>query len=877
MLLRPHAHDQRIAAASVRIRTYANTVDVDYSSVGDQTDPRAQAGNELFAGPGEVRARARALDWAATPLGAIDTWPTELTTTVRLILGSPVAMCLWCGPTYTLIYNDPYARILGAKQGYALGRSGAEVWDELWPALEPQFEQVRLGGPPVYADEALLTMERLEGGKAEDAWFTYSLSALNDAEGHCIAVHNIGVEITEKVRAREALAGERSRLFEAFQRVPSFVSVVTGQEHVVEYANEAYYTLVGRRNLVGRPVWEAIPDARGQGFETLLDQVRDTGVPVSGREMPLRLVRSPGGEPEERFVDFVYQALSDADGRKWGVMGYGADVTDHVRARREVERLLAKSEHANQLLQDQAAELEAQTTELQAIADELEHRTAQAELERARAAEILATMADAHFVLDAEFRFTSVNAASERALSHTRDQLLGQRIWDVFPGAVGTIFEESYRRVATERVEAHFVGEFSDDVLDLVPEVDAYPAPGGGVAVFWRDVAPRMRAEASLRASEQRLRDVFEQAPLAVAVMTGPDHVYTAVSPAYAKTPGLGRVLLGRSMRDAFPEAIDGGYIDTMDEVYNTGVPYSATERLLTLTRPDDGVVEDHFFNIGYQPLRDAKGQVYAVASVAYDVTEQVRARHDVEKARADAEAANAAKGEFLSTMSHELRTPLNAISGYIDLLMMELRGPLTFEQRLDLERIRRANQHLTGLVTDVLNFARLDAGQVELDLVDVDLADVVRDAEALIGPQLALKRQTFDHDGCTSKDSGTPLCLHADGEKVRQILLNLLTNAVKFTDAGGRVTLECERDDAAGVVRVRISDTGRGIPNGQLERIFEPFVQVDRQRTQDSQQGVGLGLAISRDLARAMGGELTAASEPGKGSTFTLVLPASQ
>jgi Signal transduction histidine kinase len=391
--------------------------------------------------------------------------------------------------------------------------------------------------------------------------------------------------------------------------------------------------------------------------------------------------------------------------------------------------------------------------------------------------------------------------------------------------------------------------------------------------VFWRDIAPRMRAEAALRASEQRLRDVFEQAPLAVAVMTGPDHIYTAVSPLYAKSPGLGRTLIGRTMREAFPEVVGRGYIEAMDEVYCSGVPYAATERLVPLARPDDGVTEDRYFNIGYQPIRDASGKVYAVASVAYDVTDQVRARQEVDRARADAEAANATKSEFLSTMSHELRTPLNAISGYIDLLMMELRGPLTTEQRLDLERIRRANQHLTGLVTDVLNFARLDAGQVELDVEDIELSDVVRDVEALIGPQMSAKRQTFAHHGCA--DAARSPRLRADGEKLRQILLNLFTNAIKFTDAGGRVTLSCETDGAAGVVRVHVSDTGWGIPAGQLDRIFEPFVQVDRQRTLDSQQGVGLGLAISRDLARLMGGELTAQSEPGKGSTFTLVLPA--
>ena len=861
---------------SVRFRTNANIVDVNATSMDSYPDPPARSGSDPFLGPGELRARARAIDWAATPLGPVAGWSAELRTAVRLMMASPVAMSLWCGAAYTLIYNDAYSRILGAKETHALGRSGAEVWDELWPALKAQFDQVRNGGDAIFADEARLTMERLEGGRAEDAWFTYALSALSDDEGNVIAVYNVAVEVTEKIRAREAVAGERSRLFEAFQRVPSFVSVVTGHNHVFEYANEAYFTLVGRRDIVGRPVWEAIPDARGQGFEVLLDGVRDTGVPVSGREVPLRLVRTPGAEPEERFVDFVYQALTDAQGHRWGVMGYGSDVSEHVRARREVERLLAESEQANQLLQDQTAELEAQTTKLHSVLVELEERSAQAEAERARATGILDTMADAHFVLDADFRFTSVNAASERNLAHAREELIGRRIWDVFPNALGGIFEESYRRVATEGVEAHFVGEYNDETLDLVPEVDAYPAPGGGVAVFWRDIGPKMRAEAAVRASERRLRDVFEQAPLAVAVMTGPEHVYTAVSPMYARSPGLGRALIGRSMREAFPEVVGKGYIEAMDRVYHTGEPYNATERLVPLAGPD-GVMEDRYFNVGYQPLRNVNGEVYAVASVAYDVTDHVRARQELERARAQAEEANSAKNDFLSTMSHELRTPLNAISGYTDLLMMELRGPLTPEQRLDLERVRRANQHLTGLVTDVLNFARLDAGQVELDVGEVDLADVVMDVEALVAPQLAAKRQRFDHDGCTSKDPASPLCLRADGEKVRQILLNLMTNAIKFTDAGGRVTLTCETDETAGVIRVRLSDTGRGIPPGQLERIFEPFVQVDRQRTQDSQQGVGLGLAISRDLARVMGGELTAESELGRGSTFTLVLPAAR
>jgi PAS domain S-box-containing protein len=274
-------------------------------------------------------------------------------------------------------------------------------------------------------------------------------------------------------------------------------------------------------------------------------------------------------------------------------------------------------------------------------------------------------------------------------------------------------------------------------------------------------------------------------------------------------------------------------------------------------------------------PRFGADGTFVGYIGTCVDVTDQRLAREAAEAARAAAEEANRAKSQFLSTMSHELRTPLNAVAGYVDLLVLGVRGPVTEAQRADLERLRRANQHLTGLVNDVLNFARLDAGQVEYHVAAVDLGPVVSDLETLIGAQLAAKGLAFDHDGCAADTPEHPHVVRADPDKLRQILLNLLTNALKFTDPGGRVGLACETDATAGVGRVRVTDSGRGIPPDQLSRIFEPFVQVDRHRTHESQQGVGLGLSISRELAQGMGGDLTAESTPGVGSTFTLTLPA--
>ncbi|HWJ23346.1 MAG TPA: ATP-binding protein [Gemmatimonadaceae bacterium] len=234
--------------------------------------------------------------------------------------------------------------------------------------------------------------------------------------------------------------------------------------------------------------------------------------------------------------------------------------------------------------------------------------------------------------------------------------------------------------------------------------------------------------------------------------------------------------------------------------------------------------------------------------------------------ARAEAETANAAKNTFLATMSHELRTPLNAIGGYAELIEMGIRGPVTAAQREDLARIRRSQQHLLGLINDVLNFAKLDAGVVRFDLAEVAIAEALAAAEPMVAPQMAAKGLRFALPAWDDTAA-----VRADPEKLRQVLLNLLGNAIKFTDRGGEISIAC--DVGPTMVQLAVRDTGIGIPAERLQSIFEPFVQVDRRLSRPN-EGVGLGLAISRELARGMGGELTATSTEGVGSTFVLTLP---
>lgn len=237
----------------------------------------------------------------------------------------------------------------------------------------------------------------------------------------------------------------------------------------------------------------------------------------------------------------------------------------------------------------------------------------------------------------------------------------------------------------------------------------------------------------------------------------------------------------------------------------------------------------------------------------------------ELEEQRAAADQANVAKSNFLAVMSHELRTPLNAIGGYVQLIAMGVHGPVTSDQQEALDRIDRSQRHLLRLINDVLNLSRIEAGRVEYALTSMSLADAVNSVLPMVEPQIEAKGIALQNAVPGQLDA------RGDRDKVQQILLNLLTNAVKFTPAGGTLCIEGSEDATRSYLRV--IDTGLGIPADMLEQIFEPFVQVDASKSR-SAEGTGLGLAISRDLARGMGGDLQVESAIGSGSTFQLVLP---
>jgi PAS domain S-box-containing protein len=314
----------------------------------------------------------------------------------------------------------------------------------------------------------------------------------------------------------------------------------------------------------------------------------------------------------------------------------------------------------------------------------------------------------------------------------------------------------------------------------------------------------------------------------------------------------------------------DPAYLDAAADKFATAVAAGEEWEDLFPLRSASG--DYRWFLSRAVPIRDDYGNIARWFGTNTDVTDQRRIEERLAEAKAEAEAANQAKSQFLANMSHELRTPLNAVIGYSEMLREDAEDAGATAMLPDLDRIHRAGRTLLSLVNDVLDLSKIEAGKMDLYLEEFALADVAEDVAATVRPLMDKGGNRLELD--LAPDLGT---MHGDLTKVRQILLNLLSNAAKFTQAG-TVTLSVrrERKDGRDAVRLQVKDTGIGMTGEQLGRLFQAFSQADESTTRNY-GGTGLGLALSRKLARMMSGDIQVASMPNKGSTFTAVLPAAQ
>jgi PAS domain S-box-containing protein len=413
------------------------------------------------------------------------------------------------------------------------------------------------------------------------------------------------------------------------------------------------------------------------------------------------------------------------------------------------------------------------------------------------------------------------------------------------------------------RTAEKFFGVLEFFAEDILPPNQALLNAAQGVGFQLGEFLERARALDAEHESEIRKASILDTA--LDSIITS-DHrgTITEFNAAAEGTFGYRKEdVIGRQMVDLIiPPQHRAAHVKGMQRYLATGEAHVLGRKIEINAMRADGTEFPVELAIVRVPI---DGPAFFTAYVR-DLTERKKLEAEQARLLRVSEEANKAKAEFLATMSHELRTPLNAISGYTELLKLGIRGPVTEAQVADLDRINRSQAHLLGIINDILQFAKLEVGQLEITIESFPVETALAVAEELVGPQLESRRLSYIY-----RHGSDSVRIRADRDRFQQIVLNLLSNAIKFTPEGGTITVSWhERGDK---VAIEVSDSGIGIDPAQLERIFDPFVQVHSGTTRTS-EGVGLGLAISRDMARQMGGDLTVRSKLGKGSTFHLLLP---
>nr|WP_197978465.1 PAS domain-containing protein [Sphingomonas sp. CFBP 13603] len=420
---------------------------------------------DFLTGGGEMAEMIRVHDWSSSPLGPIEHWPQSLRSIVSLMLASEFAMCLAWGPELGFLYNDHYARIMHDKHPQALGQRFADVWADVWSDISPLVDKALAGEASFFENLPLVTDRK---GYDEHAWFTFSYSPVRDESGAIAGMFCSTYESTERVVTERALRDERERMSQMFAQAPTFMAMLRGPEHRFELTNPGYDKLIGHREVLGRTVADALPDAVEQGFLDLLDGVFTSGDAFTARGMLYAVQAEPGGPIDDRYVDFVYQPIRDATGAVVGVFVEGADVTDRKTLERDLQSLNADLEQrvrdrTQELIEAQEALRQAQKMEAVGqltggIAHDfnnlLQGITGSLEIVQRRVAQGRVSELD-RFITGATTAANRAASLTHRLLAFSRRQPLDPRPVKVNPLVAS--LEDLLRRTTGEQIELEMV------------------------------------------------------------------------------------------------------------------------------------------------------------------------------------------------------------------------------------------------------------------------------------------------------------------------------------------------------------------------------------------------------------------------------------
>jgi len=784
----------------------------------------------FLAGGGEMGRLLRAHDWAATDLGPPSVWPAGLRAAVQTMLTTRHPVFIFWGSQHLCFYNDAYSQSLRAdKHPAILGRAGRLAWAEIWPIIGPQIDQVMGGGEATWHEDHLVPI--LRNGVIEEVYWTYGYAPI----GEDAAPHGVGGvlvlcnETTAQVLARRETQAAEQRWRSLFEQAPGFVCILRGPEHCFEFVNPRYQQLLGGRPLIGLSLAQAVPEAAEQGITALLDGVFQSGRAYTAAGQAV-FVRGRDGTDVQVHLDFVYQPIVE-NGRVTGIFVQGSDVSDLV--------------HANTALVEGALRW-------QALVDNLP--------------------GGAVFVVDTELRYQMAAGEALAAAGISSFDLVGRSVFDTVHGDAAAPHLANYQNA----LQGHsFEVEHCEHGRHyLTRGVPLHDAAGrvNGVLAASNDITSRREVEEDLRRARAQLDGVLSAAEIGVwswRLNDGVIHHDVNLARLYG-LPDTSTSTPQQHFERIHPD--DRPMMEAaVHSAMQTGHLYVREYRVVGV---DGGV---RWLGSRGRLQRDEAGRPEMLNGLVIDIS-------DLKKLEESLLASDRNKDRFLAVLAHELRSPLAPMLTAAKLLGSELLDAAQLAWCADL--FTRQVQHMTVLLDDLLDLSGIKHGRLRITTETVVLQRIVDAAAETALPLMQSRQQHLQLDL-----PAPPLLLTADAGRIAQVLSNLLTNAAKYTPAGGQIRLVVRRFAAdagasesrgegegaqhADMVEIAVVDTGIGLDPGDCARIFEMFSQVDGA-AHPGPGGLGIGLALVKGLVELHGGQVRAHSEGlGCGSVFTVVLPA--
>jgi PAS domain S-box-containing protein len=841
---------------------------------------------------GEAGRLIAARDWSKTSIGPIEGWPQSLKSALSLLLLSPVPIVMLWGDDGVMLYNDAYSIFAGGRHPDLLGSKVREGWAEVADFNDNVMRIGLAGGTLAYRDQELTLYRH---GRAEQVWMNLDYSPVLDESGRPAGVIAIVVETTERVQADRRVATERERLFQAFEQAPGFIIAMRGPEHRVEYVNAAHRKVFSSGDWIGKTVKEAFPDLEGQGFFELLDGVRASGRRYVAEAAPATF-RQPSGAFETRYLNFVYEPMSDADGEIVGVLCEGSDVTEahmaaealrtsEARFRTAMEirtvgaisfdpegRLIDANNAFLRMSGYDRGDLEAGSLSLQSLTAPEWRETVERTLAELRdpgettpiqkeyvrkdgsrwwglfAAKRLQDGANFKFVVDiteqkqAEFALREQTGALE-ALNRTAattaiEKDLGRVVQTVTDAGVeltGAEFGAFFYNVNDEEGESYMLYTLAGAPREAFA---SFPMPRN-TAVF----EPTFSGAGIVRSDDIRLDPRYGQNPPRKGMPEGhlPVASYLAAPVKSRSGEVLGGLFFGHSAPARFTDEHE--------------------RRLVGLAAQAGIAIDNARLFQAVQAARETLEQRVA------DRTEELTQAHEALRQAQKMEAV----GQLTGGIAHDFNNLLMGISGSLELVERGLarRGVEGLERYL--QGAKSSARRAASLTQRLLAFSRrqtLDPKPTDVNKLIYSIEDMIR---RTVGP--AIEVEVVGQAGLWAA--------RVDGPQLESALVNLAINARDAMPAGGRITIETankwlddrggrERELAAGqYLSICVTDTGTGIPRDIVERIFDPFFT-----TKPIGEGTGLGLSMVHGFVRQSGGQVRVYSEVGKGTTMCLYLP---